>query len=436
MDRQTNEKLIAPAAKPAGISRRSILKYGAIALASVSGVCAATWYVMRRAAATAAGIFKKDAPSGELWAQWKRRGWAKEARHYRKLGPNVQCLLCPNDCLLAPEDRGRCRNRINKDGTMYTLVYANPCSFGLDPVEKKPLFHFLPASKTFSLATSGCGFRCLNCQNWDISQRKPEELKDPRGSEFRLRPVTLGMVNQPGARDRLSLLPADAVALAKHTGCASIAYTYSEPTVFYEYMYDTAKLAKARGIKNVWVTCGYIKADPLKELCEVIDAANVDLKGFDNAIYDKLNSGKLQPILDTLKTLKSRGVWFEVTNLVVPTYTDDFRVMADMCKWLADNIGPDYPIHFSRFHPDHKLTHLPPTPVETLIEAREIAKRAGLRYPYIGNVRGIKNAETTLCPNPKCGKTVVQRDGYAVEQVNIDKGACKFCDTPIAGVWS
>ena len=436
MDRQTNEEMIARAAKPAGISRRSVLKYGAIALASVSGVCAATWHVMRRAAASAAGVFKKDAPSGELWTQWQGRRWAKEARHYRKLGPNVQCLLCPNDCLLEPEDRGRCRNRINKDGTMYTLAYANPCSLGVDPIEKKPLFHFLPASKAFSLATSGCGFRCLNCQNWDISQRKPEETKDPRGSEFRLRPITLDMLNRPGAKDRMSLFPADAVALAEHTGCASLAYTYSEPTVYYEYMYDTAKLARARGIQNVWVTCGYINPDPLAELCEVIDAANVDLKGFDQSIYQKLNSGKLQPILDTLKTLKARGVWFEVTNLIVPTYTDDFRVMADMCKWLADSIGPDYPIHFSRFHPDHKLRNLPWTPVETLLEAREIAKRAGLRYPYIGNVSGIKNAETTSCPNPKCGKTVVQREGYTVKQVNIDRGTCKFCDTRIAGVWS
>ncbi len=190
------------------------------------------------------------------------------------------------------------------------------------------------------------------------------------------------------------MLPADALDIAQHTGCASIAYTYSEPTVFYEYMYDTAKLAKARGVKNVWVTCGYINPEPLNELCEVIDAANVDLKGFDSAIYEKLNSGKLQPILDTLKTLKARGVWFEITNLVVPTYSDDFSVMSDMCKWLVDNLGPDYPIHFSRFHPDHKLTNLPWTPPETLIEAREIAKRAGLRYPYIGNVRGIKDSET------------------------------------------
>jgi pyruvate formate lyase activating enzyme len=428
MDQQTNEELIEPGPR---VSRRSVIKYSAIALASISGVCAATWHVMQRAAASAASVFKRDAPSGGLWEQWKQRGWTVEARHYRKLGPNVQCMLCPNDCLLEPEDRGRCRNRINKDGVLHTLVYANPCSLGLDPIEKKPLFHFLPASKAFSLATSGCGFRCLNCQNWEISQCKPEETKSPWGPEFRLSPATRKMLYNPR---RISLLPADAVAMAQDLDCASIAYTYSEPTVFYEYMYDTAKLAKSRGVKNVWVTCGYINTEPLNELCEVIDAANVDLKGFDESIYEKLNSGKLQPVLDTLKTLKARGVWFEITNLVVPTYTDDLSVMSDMCKWLVDNLGPDYPIHFSRFHPDHKLTNLPPTPTETLIEAREIAKRAGLRYPYIGNVRGIQDSETTSCP--KCGKTVVQRNGYVVEQVNILKGACKFCDTKIAGVWT
>jgi len=411
-----------------------VLKYGSIALASVSGACVLAWHVVKRAAVSAASVFKRDAPSGELWDQWKQRGWAVKARHWRQVGENVRCTLCPNDCILEPEDRGRCRNRVNKDGTMYTLAYANPCSLNPDPIEKKPLFHFLPGTRAFSLATSGCGFRCLNCQNWDISQRKPEQTKDPRGPEFRLRPVTAGMVNQPGVRDRLSMFPADVVDLTESLKCASVAYTYSEPTVYYEYMYDTAKLAKARGVKNVWVTCGYINPKPLDELCEVIDAANVDLKGFDDAVYGKLNSGKLQPILDTLKTLHARGVWFEITNLIVPTYTDNISVISDMCKWLVDNIGPDYPIHFSRFHPDHKLTGLPWTPVETLEEARQVARDAGLRYPYIGNVRGVDNSETTLCP--KCGKVVIQRSGYRVGQVNMNNGACKSCDTKIAGVWT
>jgi len=430
MDRKEDENLNR---RPDKISRRTIVKYGAVAVASISGVCAATWHVMRSAAASAASIFKRDAPSGELWDQWKQRGWAIEARHYRKLGSNVQCRLCPNDCLLEPEDRGRCRNRVNKGGTMYTLAYANPCSLAPDPVEKKPLFHFMPATRTFSLATSGCGFRCLNCQNWDISQRKPEETKDSRGEEFRLRPVTLSMVNQPGVRDRMSMFPADAVDLAKRLDCRSLAYTYSEPSVWFEYMYDTAKLAQARGLKNIWVTCGYINRKPLEDLCRVIDAANVDLKGFDDAVYGKLNSGRLQPILDTLKVVKDNGVWFEITNLIVPTYTDDLGVIRKMCDWLVDNIGPDYPIHFSRFHPNHLLTDLPWTPIETLVKARDIAGRAGLRYPYIGNVRDVKDAETTLCP--KCGKAAVSRTGYRVEQVNIDHGACKSCNTPIAGVW-
>jgi len=434
MDRKTEENLTAAPANRR-LLRRTVVKYGALALASAAGVCAGVWHVMERLADSAVSVFKRDAPSGELWRQWKDRQWAREASYFRKLGPNVQCTLCPNNCLLEPEDRGRCRNRVNKDGKMYTMTYANPCSVNSrDPVEKKPLFHFLPGSRTLSLATSGCGFRCLNCQNWDISQRKPEESKDPRGAEFRLQPITIDMKGQPGVMDRLSLFPADAVDLAQQQNCASLAYTYSEPSVWYEYMYDTAKIAKLRGVKNIWVTCGYINPKPLEKLCEVIDAANVDLKGFDDSVYRKLNSGKLQPILETLKILKKRGVWFEITNLIVPTYTDNLDTIRRMCDWLVDNLGPDYPIHFSRFHPDHLLTDLPWTPLETLVKARGVAIRAGLRYPYIGNVRGVKDSETTFCP--KCDKVVVDRFGYNVQEVNIQNGACKSCDTPIAGVWT
>ncbi|KKL98729.1 hypothetical protein LCGC14_1821520, partial [marine sediment metagenome] len=314
----------------------------------------------------------------------------------------------------------------------YTLAYANPCSFHVDPVEKKPLFHFMPGDRTFSIATSGCGFRCLNCQNWDISQRKPEETKDPRGEELRLTPDRLEGLRRDDMH-RLSMFPADVVALAEHFKCTSIAYTYSEPTVFYEYMTDTAKLAHARGLKNIWVTCGYIMPEALNELCGYIDAANVDLKGFNDDIYRKLNAGKLQPILDTLKTLKRRGVWFEVTNLVVPTYTDRLDMIRRMCDWLVANIGPDYPLHFSRFHPAHKLAHLPPTPVGILTQARTIARAAGVRHVYIGNVRGVPDAETTFCP--ACRKPVVERTIYTVGQMNLDGGKCSFCKTPIAGAW-
>jgi len=291
----------------------------------------------------------------------------------------------------------------------------------------------MPREQTFSIATSGCGFRCLNCQNWDISQRSPEETKDPRGDELRLRPERLEQL-RAGDPERLSMFPEDVVAMSKHLKCTSVAYTYSEPTAFYEYMYDTAKLARSEGLKNIWVTCGYITPRPLEELCGVLDAANVDLKSFDDKIYQKLNSGRLQPILDTLKTLKRRGVWFEVTNLVVPTYTDDLDMIRRMCDWLVENIGSDYPLHFSRFHPAHKLAHLPPTPPNVLTEARSIARAAGLHHVYIGNLRGVKDAGTTFCP--KCGKPVVRRHVYSVYLLQVTDGKCDFCGADIGGVWS
>jgi len=420
--------------RSAGISRRKVLKY---ALAGAAGL-AGGGYLARRffaseAAAADSGVFRSDAPSGKLWQAWQKRGWVKEARHYLKLGGNVQCKVCPNDCVLGPEDRSRCRNKVNKAGVLYTLAYGNPCAYHIDPVEKKPLYHFLPASKTFSIATSGCGFRCLNCQNWDISQRKPEETKDPRGEEIRLRPDRLSRLRR-GDAQRLSMFPADVVAMAEALECSSIAYTYSEPTAFYEYMYDTAAMARDKGIKNIWVTCGYITRRALDDLCQYLDAANVDLKSFSEKIYRKLNSGRLQPILDTLKLLKARAVWFEVTNLVVPTYTDRMDMIRRMCDWLVENIGPDYPLHFSRFHPAHKLTHLPPTPANVLAEARAVALRAGIRYVYIGNVRGIPDSGATFCP--ACKKAVVERDIFTVVKMHLKNGRCPFCGARIAGIWS
>jgi pyruvate formate lyase activating enzyme len=423
------------------VSRRQALKYGASRLACLSLGGAGVYYAVRYAKnlgerVAAASVFKNDAPQGELWELWRKRGWVKEARHYLKLGENVQCQLCPNQCLLEPGDRGRCRNKVYKDGTLYTMAYGNPCSFHVDPIEKKPLFHFLPGSGVYSIAISGCGFRCLNCQNWDISQRKPEETKDPRGESIRYNPLYMHSVS-PGDIDRLSMFPEDVAGLAEYFDCPSIAYTYSEPTSWYEYMIDTAKVAHTKGIKNVWVTCGYIQEEPLVELCGYLDAANVDLKSFSDEIYRRLNSGKLEPILSTLKTLKREGVWFEVTNLVVPTYTDKPDMIRRMCDWMMENLGPDYPLHFSRFHPQHKLTHLPPTPVEILTEARSIARAAGLRYVYIGNCLEADDATTTYCPNPDCNKPVIERGNtYSVRKVNFDRGKCASCGTAIPGVWA
>ena len=416
-----------------GVSRRVAIGLGAAGVAGIAGAASMWDFFSRwRAAEAPADIFKGDAPKGEVWELWRKRGWVKEASHYLKLGSNVQCKVCPNNCLLAPGDRSHCRNKANYEGTLYTLVYANPCTFHIDPVEKKPLFHFLPGSRTFSLATSGCVFRCLNCQNWEISQKKPEETKDPRGAELRVRPpVPSGFT--PDQMRRLSLFPADAVAVAESLQCPSLSYTYSEPTAFYEYTYDTCKAARERKLKNIVVSCGSIEDRPARDLYQFVDAAHVDLKGFDEETYVKLNSGKLKPILNTLKTLKELGVWFEIINLVVPTYTDNVDTIRRMCAWIAKELGPDQPLHFSRFHPQHKLEYLTPTPVETLVKAREAARGEGLRFVYIGNVPGLEGAETTWCPN--CKKAVVERDIFSVTALNLTDGKCRSCGTRIAGVW-
>lgn len=415
------------------MSRRNALRVGGVACGGLLGA-ASIWSLLRKATRDTepADVFRGDAPNDEVWALWQKRGWVREARHYIKLDRNVQCKVCPNNCVLEPGDRSHCRNKVNRDGTLWTMAYANPCTFHADPVEKKPLFHFLPGTMTFSLATSGCVFRCLNCQNWEISQKKPEETKDPRGPEYRLKtPVpsslTLGQLRA------LSLFPEDIAAIADELGCPSVSYTYSEPTAYYEYAQDCSKAVRERKLKNILVSCGSIEERPLRDLAQYIDAAHIDLKGFDEETYRKLNSGRLEPILNTLKTLKSMGVWVEVINLIVPTYTDNIEVVKRMCGWLVENVGPDTPLHFSRFHPQHKLTHLPSTPINTLLRAREVARAAGLHFVYIGNVLGVPEAETTFCPN--CKRAIVERDIYAIKSFKIEDGKCGYCQSPVAGVW-
>jgi pyruvate formate lyase activating enzyme len=347
--------------------------------------------------------FRWDVPE-KLWK------WSKEAYYYEKLDDqSVKCTLCPHECVLGVNDRGFCRVRVYKDKKLYTLVYGNPCSWHIDPIEKKPLYHFLPMTGAFSIATAGCNFRCLNCQNWEISQFRPEDT-----------------VNE-------DVMPENIVYAALISRCSSIAYTYSEPSIFYEYMLDTSKLAKRHGLRNLWITNGYLNPEPLRELCKYIHAANVDLKFFSNELYRKVTAGTLEPVLETLRILKKEGVWFEVTNLMVPTYSDDLDKVREMCRWLYENIGPDYPIHFSRFHPEYKLTHLPPTPVKILEQARKIAMEEGIKYAYIGNVPG-HPGESTYCPND--GGLVIERRGYSVRYVNFKNGRCSKCGEKIAGVWS
>ena len=338
-----------------------------------------------------------------------QKKWTKEALFYTVTPKGVRCQICPNECNIKEGETGDCRNRMNINGKLWTIAYGNPCAVHVDPIEKKPLNHFLPGSKAFSIATAGCNLACLNCQNWTISQTSPSDTKN------------------------YDLPPEKVVEECLANDCESIAYTYSEPITFYEYTYDTSLLARQSGIKNVLVSAGYINREPLLKLCKVIDAANIDLKSFSNDIYLKLNGGKLQPILDTLVTMKNEGVWLEITNLVVPSWTDDLEMIKRMCGWLAQNGFTETPLHFSRFMPMYKLTQLPPTPVNILQSARNIALQEGLKHVYIGNVPGAGN-ENSVCP--KCGKMVIERRGYSILQNNIENGKCKFCGSAVAGVWN
>jgi pyruvate formate lyase activating enzyme len=319
----------------------------------------------------------------------------------------VMCLICPNGCVLKDGEIGDCRSRVARKSKLYTMAYGNPCAINRDPVEKKPLFHFLPGSTTFSIATAGCNLACLNCQNWTISQTSPD--------------MTSNYV----------LPPENVVREAKSNDCISISYTYSEPNTFYEYVFDTSRIAREKGIKNIMVSNGYINPEPLKLLCKYIDAANIDLKSFSDATYIKLNGGKLQPVLDSLKIYLDQGVWLEITNLIVPGWTDKPEEIKDMCKWLYANGFKDVPLHFSRFQPLYKLEHLPPTPVNILRTAAKIASAEGLNYIYIDNVPGSEKSDT-ICP--KCGKKLVVRKGYNIEENNIVDNRCR-CGTLIPGVW-
>lgn len=342
---------------------------------------------------------------GNTKSLWK---WSKEGYFYSPTPRGVKCLICPNECTIKENEAGDCRNRINFNGKLYSIAYGNPCAVHIDPIEKKPLYHFLPKSKAYSVATAGCNLACLNCQNWSISQANPENTRN------------------------YDLMPDKLIQEAIHHKCQSIAYTYSEPISFYEYTFDSAKIARENGIKNVLVTAGYINEEPLRNFCKYIDAANVDLKSFSDDIYMRLNAGLLEPILNTLKILDEEGVWLEITNLIVPGWTDDFDMIKKMCEWLVTNNLGNYPLHFSRFHPTYKLAQLPSTPVNVLKKAREIALEAGIKYVYIGNVPG-SGAQDTVCPN--CKKTAIERKGYMILQNNIMNNSCKSCNEKIPGVW-
>jgi len=332
-----------------------------------------------------------------------------EAQYYKTLPKQgIQCLLCPRYCVVQKGQRGFCRVRENRDGKYYTVAYANPCAVHIDPIEKKPLYHFLPGTMALSIATAGCNFTCKNCQNWDISQTQPDETYN------------------------YHLDPADIVTLAQRYQTPTIAYTYTEPTVFFEYMLAIAKKTRAKGFRNIYHSNGYINAEPLKELIPYLDGANVDLKAMNEDFYVSITGGKLSPVLETLKSLKTHGVWLEITNLIIPTKNDSAAMIKDLCEWVVTELGKDTPVHFSRFYPQYKIQNLPPTPLSTLKNAATIARTAGLAYVYIGNVPDV-DEENTFCPH--CGKIVIERKGYHIVAVSIKDKKCSFCSGSISGVW-
>lgn len=330
----------------------------------------------------------------------------KEAKWYQKLsGLRVRCDLCNHRCVIADGERGICGVRKNKDGTLYSLVYGKVIATHVDPIEKKPLFNFLPGTSAFSIATAGCNLKCTHCQNADISQM----------------PADRGRIMGQDAS------PEEIVRAAERSKSESIAYTYTEPTIFMEYAYDIAKLASERGIKNVFVTNGYMTEEALRAIHPYLDAANVDLKGFTEEHYREICGARLKPVLDTLRLMKELGIWVEVTTLIIPTVNDSDEVLKNIAEFIL-SLGPETPWHVSRFHPTYKMLDIPPTPVQSVARARQIGLDVGLRYVYSGNVPG-DHGENTYCYN--CGKVVIPRYGYQIRKTHIKDSKCEYCGANI-----
>jgi pyruvate formate lyase activating enzyme len=333
-----------------------------------------------------------------------------EAMFYKNLeGRKVQCLLCPRECVISDGKRGFCRNRENRKGKLYTIVYGKPSVVDIGPIEKAPLYHFIPGHFRLCITCASCNLRCKYCQNWHLSQKSPEELS------------------------HRSYSPEEIVQQVRNQRLNSVSFTYTEPTVYYEYLYDISSMAKPMGIKTSIVSNGYINREPLTKLLKVLDAVKIDLKGFSEKFYEEVSSATLKPVLESMVTVKKEKVWLEIVNLMIPTLNDDPKMVDEMCRWIGDNLGQDTPLHFTRFHPDYKLTHLPPTPISTLESAYEIAKKNGLRYVYVGNVPGHVH-NSTFCPS--CSRRVIQRAHFDILEMNVENGKCGFCNFPIQGKWS
>jgi pyruvate formate lyase activating enzyme len=320
----------------------------------------------------------------------------------------VHCYLCPRHCHIGDGQGGFCFIRVNRGGKLYSLGYGSPAALQIDPIEKKPLNHFLPGTKVFSMGTAGCNMGCSFCQNWDISKSKHDQVHSTH------------------------VPPQDVPLLAQQYGCPSIAFTYNEPTIWGEYVVDICRAAKSHGLKTVMVSNGYITREAFHEIYDHVDAANIDLKAFTEGFYGRTTLTHLQPVLDTLQWLKNEtSVWFEITNLMIPTLNDDPDETRRLADWIVEHLGPDVPLHFTAFHPDFKLQDKPRTPPETLHRARSIALQAGLRYVYEGNIRA--GAGDTRCPG--CGALLIQRDWHRVLANRLREGACPDCGRKIPGCW-
>ena len=335
----------------------------------------------------------------------------KEAMAYEKLeGTDVKCHLCAHNCIIHKGKRGICAVRENRDGILYSLVYGKIISTNIDPIEKKPLFHFLPGSKSLSIATVGCNFRCKHCQNYEISQY-------PRERKFSI----------PG-RD---MTPEEIVDAAIRNGCESISYTYTEPTIFFEFAYDCAKLALEKGIRNVFVSNGYTGQEATRLIAPYLGGNNIDMKGSDK-FYKEICGARLNPVKETIKLMKELGVWVEVTTLVIPDHNDSEKDLTDIAEFIK-SVDASIPWHVSQFYPTYKLNDKPRTPVEKLRQARDIGFKAGLKYVYEGNVPG-EGGENTYCPS--CKSVLIKRFGYTIQENNIKNGRCPKCNTMIEGIWS
>ena len=331
-------------------------------------------------------------------------GSEMNARYWKSHGDKVICRLCPHNCIIIKEQSGFCGVRKNVDGRLESLSYGKAVSVNIDPIEKKPMYHFLPGSKSLSIGTVGCNLKCLHCQNWEISTTSPGQIKE------------------------LDLPPEVVVQLAIDKGCESISYTYNEPTIFHEYATDIAKIARSKGIKNVIVTNGYISEEAANDFCQVMDGANIDLKAFSDNFYKEVCKASLQPVLNAIKKYHER-IWIEITNLIIEEKNDSLDEIERMCKWIKENAGVDTPIHFSRSFPMHKMKNINPTPEDTLLKAKEIAGNY-LNYVYVGNVN-LEDCLDTFCP--ACKKLVIARSGGGEKELSMS-GRCS-CGEKIMGVW-